>query len=70
MTNTRPTTPIEKEVMEFLNSLRKSGQCNMFGASPYIEKMFSMKSKEARKLLSLWMDNFNEEGKYDSVINQ
>jgi hypothetical protein len=34
----------------------------MFGAVPYIGAAFDMPSDPARKMLSKWMTNFNEEG--------
>jgi hypothetical protein len=63
----RKTTQEEKEVMEFLNILRDSGVTNMFGAAPYIEDEFGIDKREARRLLTLWMNNFNEEGNYEEV---
>lgn len=66
-TSTRPTTEQEREALEFLNFLRKTGVTNMFGAGPYVEEEFGIDRREARRLVSLWMRNFNEEGKYDTV---
>ena len=63
----RKTTDTEKEVMEFLNILRDSGATNMFGATPYVIEEFGLDKSEARRILSLWMKNFNEEGKYEEV---
>ena len=63
----RKTTQEEKEAMEFLNILRDSGVTNMFGAAPYIEDEFGIDKREARRLLTLWMNNFNEEGNYEEV---
>ena len=64
---TRKTTPLEREVCEYLNELRISGITNMFGAAPFIEAEYRISSKEARQLLKLWMANFNEEGDYEQV---
>lgn len=64
---TRKTTKQEKEIMEYLNDLRDSGATNMFGATPYIVDEFGIDKQEARKILTLWMDNFNEEAKYDLI---
>lgn len=61
---TRKTTQLERDVFQYLNDLRESGATNMFGAHPYIQDEFDMDSKEAKGLLSLWMENFNEEGEY------
>jgi hypothetical protein len=63
----RKTTEQEQEVLEYLNILRDSGVTNMFGATPYIEAEFGLDKKKSRHLLSLWMYNFNDEGKYDEV---
>lgn len=63
----RKTTDQEQEVLEFLNILRDSGATNMFGAVPYIKDEFELDSKEAKRLLMLWMANFNDEGKYNEV---
>jgi hypothetical protein len=63
----RKTTDKEQEVLEFLNILRDSGATNMFGAVPYIKDEFELDSKEAKRLLMLWMANFNDEGEYNEV---
>lgn len=63
----RKTTEHEQEVLEFLNIVRITGVTNMFGATPYIEDEYGLDKKESRRLLSLWMKNFNDEGKYDEV---
>ena len=63
----RKTTDQEQEVLEFLNILRDSGATNMFGAVPYIKDEFELDSKEAKRLLMLWMANFNDEGEYNKV---
>jgi len=63
----RKTTEQEQEVLEYLNMLRITGVTNMFGATPYIEDEYGLDKKESRRLLSLWMKNFNDEGKYDEV---
>lgn len=49
------------EVFEYLDDLRESGATNMFGAAPYVQANIGVSSKEARKLLSLWMDTFDGE---------
>ena len=63
----RKTTELEKEAMIFLNVLRESGITNMFGASPYVEEEFGIGKLEARRILSLWMHNFNAKGNYTEV---
>lgn len=67
---TRQTTPMEKKVLNYLNELRDSGETNMFGARPYIIRKFPVSSDEAKRLLMLWMHNFNNEGNYDTVSEE
>lgn len=43
----------------YLENLRRSGVCNMFSATPYIEKEFGVDEKEARTILMDWMHNYN-----------
>ncbi len=66
-TTKRKTTTLERTVFDFLNKLRESGVTNMYGAVPYIQSNFGISNKEASDLLSLWMENFNEEGEYESI---
>ena len=63
----RKTTELEKEAMTFLNVLRESGITNMFGAGTYVEEEFGIDKREARRILSLWMHNFNTESNYTEV---
>ena len=43
----------------YLENLRRSGVCNMFGATPYIEEEFGVDKEEARTILMDWMNNYN-----------
>lgn len=63
----RKTTELEQEAMGFLNFLRASGVTNMFGAAPYVEEEFGIDKREARRIVQLWMNNFNEECIYTEV---
>lgn len=60
-------TKEEKAIFDYLNELRDSGVTNMFGATPYIEKEFNMKNRDASEILSKWMSNYNENG-YDDIV--
>lgn len=60
-------TEDEKEQFDYLNQLRRSGATNMFGAAPYLVEMFDLSKIEARKVLSNWMSNFNEDG-YEHLL--
>ena len=63
----RKSTYQEQEVFEYLNELRESGETNMFGAVRYIVKEFRYSEDESRRMLSLWMANFNAEGNYSEI---
>jgi len=63
----RKSTYQEQEVFEYLNELRESGATNMFGATRYIVKEFRYSEDESRRMLSLWMANFNQEGNYSEI---
>jgi hypothetical protein len=51
----------QMEMFRFLNRLRESGKTNMFGAGPYVAQAFGMTDREARKVLTAWMDWANED---------
>lgn len=48
------------EYFTFLDVLRESGQTNMLGAGAYLQSEFGLTRQEARKVLSEWMQSFNE----------
>jgi hypothetical protein len=48
------------EEFEYLDILRETGVANMFGAAPYLKEEFGISTKEARSILSLWMESFKE----------
>mgnify|MGYP001008402330 CR=1 FL=1 len=45
----------------YLETLRKRGITNMYGAAPYLQKAFNISINEARNILVDWMDNYNPE---------
>lgn len=49
---------VEKEYFAYLELLRDSGVTNMFGAGPYLEAAFGLSKKEARGVLSSWMESY------------
>lgn len=54
---------VTDEMLVFLDELRESGITNMFGATPYVEKRFNMKRKDASAVLFYWMETFSERHK-------
>lgn len=46
-------------VFEYLDDLRESGETNMLGAAPYVQKQFKVGRDEARKLACAWMETFD-----------
>ena len=49
-----------KKYFDYLVELRDSGETNMFGAAPYLERRFGLSRTEARNILVQWMESFNE----------
>ena len=54
------TEPTQEEVNKFLDTLRESGETNMFGAGPYIQENFKITKYDANRFLVKWMENFND----------
>lgn len=50
----------KEQYFNYLNQLRDSGVTNMFGATPYLMKEFSLTKAEAVEVLSAWMRSFEE----------
>jgi hypothetical protein len=51
---------MNEEHKKFLDDLRESGETNMFGATPFLMEEFGLEKREARAILSEWMDSFNK----------
>lgn len=43
---------------EYLVNLRDSGETNMWGAAPYLEREFNLTRVEARDILLAWIKSF------------
>lgn len=53
------TTPPElKEYFEYLDDLRRSGDTNMMGATPYLVDFFGISKQYAKTILLEWMKTF------------
>lgn len=55
---------IKKEWEEYykvLEGIRRTGYCNMWGATPYLQEFCPELSKEeAKQILLSWISNYNE----------
>lgn len=51
---------LETEYLVYLDSLRKSGVTNMFGAAPYLAEEYGLELSFARQVLSYWMKTFGD----------
>ena len=62
MTNQEIETPVgyTAEHSEYLEELRESGETNMFGASPYLQREFGLEKSQAREYLSYWMKTYGQ----------
>lgn len=43
----------------YLERLRRSGETNMYGATPNLQKEFELPKEDAIKILIDWMKNYN-----------
>ena len=48
------------EYFEYLVELRDSGETNMWGAAPYLEREFGLTPQEARDILIKWIESFKQ----------
>lgn len=49
------TPELREEIFVFLNVLRESGACNMFGAGPYVQDEFGLTRHQAKDVVVDWM---------------
>lgn len=49
-----------KEYFDYLVELRDSGETNMFGAAPYIQREFGVSRSEAKDILLAWIESFEK----------
>ena len=62
---------VEEEYLEFLDILRESGVTNMFGATPYLQEEYpELSKKEARDILTYWMNTFSERKEIGTSFNR
>ena len=45
---------------QFLENIRQSGICNMWGATPYIMDAFHLNYEDAATVLCNWIQNYEE----------
>jgi hypothetical protein len=51
----------QKQVSSFLDSLRESGACNMFGSGQYVKEAFDdLDKKQVEEMVLYWMKNFGK----------
>jgi len=51
---------LKREIFEYLDELRDSGEVNMFGAAPYVASEFFLSKQDARQVLLEWMESCKE----------
>lgn len=54
------TEDVVEEYMDFLDFIRESGMCNMYGAGVYLQEEFDLSKKDAREILIHWMNTYDE----------
>lgn len=59
------------EMCVYLEKLRASGETNMHGAVPYLEREFGISTKAATTFLFFWMHNYQDlikEGYFERLV--
>ena len=51
---------ITDEHLDYLDTLRESGVCNMFGAGEYLETEFHLSRRGAQPVVMYWMKTFGQ----------
>jgi hypothetical protein len=49
-------TQLEKDAFRYLDEFRESGNTNMFGATSYLMIRFDLEPRQARIILTKWME--------------
>lgn len=60
----------KERMFDFLDKLRDSGICNMFGSGVYLEEMFDISKRESREVVLEWMITFGERKSNEQVSAQ
>lgn len=58
------------EYFEYLDELREIGEMNMFGAAPYLEEEYALSENDARKILNIWMQTYDEDEELDDRVEK
>lgn len=58
MAEFKSDVPVEQ--LEYLDTLRESGETNMFGAALYLQDEFGLTRQRARQVLTYWMETWEE----------
>lgn len=53
----------EQQMFDYLEELRQSGETNMFGAAPYLQREFKIPLGEAKRTLVRWMELHDDESR-------
>jgi len=56
MTENKRPDVVDDEYLEYLDTLRKSGVTNMYGACAYLEEEFWIGRKDAETILLYWTE--------------
>ena len=55
----RKMTLNTKEIFQYLDQLRESGEVNMFGSAAYVQEEFELSRKDAQRVVEEWMQQFS-----------
>lgn len=53
-----------EESFRYLFELQESGETNMFGAAPYLQRETGINKNLAKEILLYWMENYDDIAQY------
>ena len=66
MSSERPDLVTEDHLL-YLDDLRESGETNMYGAVPYLQRDFGLLQEDASTILSYWVTSLSERQEDESL---
>ena len=60
----RTTTPIEQQVLGYLDTLSKNDEIDMLTSAPLVQDRFGLDMKNCIFMVKVWLKNSNPQGDY------
>lgn len=59
-----------KDHFQYLDKLRDSGRCNMWGAAAYLQNERGLTSERAKQVHAAWMETFDGKTSLEDRVSQ